>query len=372
MNTANPLYHKVFPLALVTLLLTLGMVSQARAEPCTIYTDQQTKTLNLTKTGRVGEDMQTASNVPFTPDIVANNADISCPSAQDVYVRMRQGSNLPERSAQAGTYWLNDAHTLYIELYWVLPNGTTQAAESSKTISNGYPSGRSAGPSLQAKIYTETPVNKGLYIINKTVRVEYLIKDPADSTGNYTTINTTVINIEQVNISGWSCDPDPTNATQDLGIAVLDLSSAPTTNDGQTVYTATRASSTSNLGPQITSFGITLKNCNVGEFDQYSGYTSHIYWDVYATNVSPTDNTLLLPNSSSTTKGLGFRFRVNSKWLDLRQIATPLGSDYDGAIHNPTPGDHTIYIYPYIAPTGDVPPEPGVLNGTIFFRVEYY
>lgn len=384
----NTLHRAASLLALLTLLLPLSMVQQAWAAPCTVKTSSPDQTLSVSKTSLIGEDSTGSSLAPFTADNFYANGSYECPEAQDSFRRTVSGTTALERNEEPGTYWLDDQKTFYIKVLWVLPNGVKYPADLGGTYTRNfreYPAGSSAGPNLETQIYTAKPVVPGgTYSINKKIDVIYQVLDPGGDGKSWINMSRNAINIGEIKVQGWSCDPDLDQPTQDLGSAIIDFSMETMNQGGEEYYNYTDQSATSGNAGNLPLLLVGVKNCSFGSPDRSRGqggqnYEPLAYWDIYAdaAHVSPADPSLLLPNSNSTTKGLGFRFsrKGYSTMINLlQQEPTDRVSDYVFRSGGAQSGSGMSFgLQPYIAPLGNgETPQPGILNGTLFFKVVYY
>lgn len=386
----NTLHRAASPLALLTLLLPLSMVQQAWAAPCTVKTHSPDQTLNVSKTSLIGEDSTGSDRAPFTADNFYASGSYECPEAQNSYRTTMASTTARERTEEPGTYWLDDQNTFYIRVLWVLPNGERYPADKGDSDSGikhfrEYPAGSSAGPNLETQIYTAKPVVPGsTYSINKMIKVVYQIMDPQGDGKTWINMGYNTINIGEIKVQGWSCDPDLDQPTQDLGSAIIDFSMETMNQGGEEYYNYTDQSATSGNVGNLPLLLVGVKNCSFGSPDTSRGqsgqnYEPIAYWDIYAdaAHVSPADPSLLLPNSNSTTKGLGFRFSKKgySTMINLlQQEPTDRVSDYVLRFGGAQSGSGVYFgLQPYIAPLGNgETPQPGILNGTLFFKVVYY
>lgn len=384
----NTLHRAASPLALLTLLLPLSMVQQAWAAPCTVKTRSPDQTLNVSKTSLIGEDSTGSDLAPFTADNFYASGSYECPEAQNSRRVTMNNTTAQERTEEPGTYWLDDQKTFYIRVLWVLPNGERYPADkgdSGITHFREYPAGSSAGPNLETQIYTAKPVVPGsTYSINKTISVDYKLIDPQGDGKTWINMSHNAINIGEIKVQGWSCDPDLDQPMQDLGSAIIDFGMETMNQGGEEYYNYTAQSATSLNAGNLPLLFVGVKNCSFGSPDRSRGqafqnYVPMFYWDIYAdaAHVSPADPSLLLPNSNSTTKGLGFRFSKKgySTMINLlQQEPTDRVSDYAGRFDQSQGGSGGyIGLQPYIAPLGNgETPQPGILNGTLFFKVVYY
>ncbi|MEZ7796759.1 hypothetical protein ABUS55_09320 [Citrobacter pasteurii] len=390
MMIRNTLHRAASPLALLTLLLPLSMVQQAWAAPCTVKTHSPDQTLNVSKTSLIGEDSTGSDRAPFTADNFYASGSYECPEAQNSYRTTMASTTARERTEEPGTYWLDDQNTFYIRVLWVLPNGERYPADKGDSDSGikhfrEYPAGSSAGPNLETQIYTAKPVVPGsTYSINKMIKVVYQIMDPQGDGKTWINMGYNTINIGEIKVQGWSCDPDLDQPTQDLGSAIIDFSMETMNQGGEEYYNYTDQSATSGNVGNLPLLLVGVKNCSFGSPDTSRGqsgqnYEPIAYWDIYAdaAHVSPADPSLLLPNSNSTTKGLGFRFSKGgySTMINLlQQEPTDRVSDYVLRFRGAQSGSGVYFgLQPYIAPLGNgETPQPGILNGTLFFKVVYY
>lgn len=386
----NTLHRAASPLALLTLLLPLSMVQQAWAAPCTVKTHSPDQTLNVSKTSLIGEDSTGSDRAPFTADNFYASGSYECPEAQNSYRTTMASTTARERTEEPGTYWLDDQNTFYIRVLWVLPNGERYPADKGDSDSGikhfrEYPAGSSAGPNLETQIYTAKPVVPGsTYSINKMIKVVYQIMDPQGDGKTWINMGYNTINIGEIKVQGWSCDPDLDQPTQDLGSAIIDFSMETMNQGGEEYYNYTDQSATSGNVGNLPLLLVGVKNCSFGSPDTSRGlsgqnYEPIAYWDIYAdaAHVSPADPSLLLPNSNSTTKGLGFRFSKKgySTMINLlQQEPTDRVSDYVLRFGGAQSSSGVYFgLQPYIAPLGNgETPQPGILNGTLFFKVVYY
>lgn len=386
----NTLHRAASPLALLTLLLPLSMVQQAWAAPCTVKTHSPDQTLNVSKTSLIGEDSTGSDRAPFTADNFYASGSYECPEAQNSYRTTMASTTARERTEEPGTYWLDDQNTFYIRVLWVLPNGERYPADKGDSDSGikhfrEYPACSSAGPNLETQIYTAKPVVPGsTYSINKMIKVVYQIMDPQGDGKTWINMGYNTINIGEIKVQGWSCDPDLDQPTQDLGSAIIDFSMETMNQGGEEYYNYTDQSATSGNVGNLPLLLVGVKNCSFGSPDTSRGpsgqnYEPIAYWDIYAdaAHVSPADPSLLLPNSNSTTKGLGFRFSKGgySTMINLlQQEPTDRVSDYVLRFRGAQSGSGVYFgLQPYIAPLGNgETPQPGILNGTLFFKVVYY
>lgn len=386
----NTLHRAASPLALLTLLLPLSMVQQAWAAPCTVKTSSPDQTLSVSKTSLIGEDSTGSSLAPFTADNFYASGSYECPEAQNSYRTTMASTTARERTEEPGTYWLDDQNTFYIRVLWVLPNGERYPADKGDSDMKQkhfreYPAGSSAGPNLETQIYTAKPVVPGsTYSINKMIKVVYQIMDPQGDGKTWINMGYNTINIGEIKVQGWSCDPDLDQPTQDLGSAIIDFSMETMNQGGEEYYNYTDQSATSGNEGNLPLLLVGVKNCSFGSPDTSRGqsgqnYEPIAYWDIYAdaAHVSPADPSLLLPNSNSTTKGLGFRFSRTgySTMINLlQQEPTDRVSDYVLRFGGAQSGSGVYFgLQPYIAPLGNgETPQPGILNGTLFFKVVYY
>ncbi|HEF0062474.1 TPA: hypothetical protein R8G75_002231 [Citrobacter pasteurii] len=385
MMIRNTLHRAASPLALLTLLLPLSMVQQAWAAPCTVKTRSPDQTLTVSKTSLIGEDSTGSDRAPFTADNFYASGSYECPEAQNSYRTTMASTTARERTEEPGTYWLDDQNTFYIRVLWVLPNGERYPADKGDSDMKQkhfreYPAGSSAGPNLETQIYTAKPVVPGsTYSINKMIKVVYQIMDPQGDGKTWINMGYNTINIGEIKVQGWSCDPDLDQPTRDLGSVIIDFGMETMNQGGEEYYNYTDQSAVYD-GGNLTELQVGIKNCSFGPPDrsrgQGYGYSPMVYWDIYAdaAHVSPADPSLLLPNSNSTTKGLGFRFspRGSSKMINLlKQEPTVNVNDWMDLVGEG--GAWAMRITPYIAPLGNgETPQPGILNGTLFFKVVYY